>query len=377
MNLFANVHSHLLNFAFIPDDYYKTRVPFSEIFFRSPIIAWLIRMLTWLFPGSKWDRSHEMLKLFKQNIHQVAAQHVEEMKAANILFTAPLMMDVELASFGKKPEIPFVKQVELISGISLKYAGKFLPFIAVDPRRERAADMVEEALEEMGFLGVKFYPPMGYHPSHKSVFNSLTVNEELQRIYTYCHQNQVPITAHCSIDCAYGKEFINNPERLVEVTHPGAWRPVLSDFPQLILNFAHFGGDFPDVEKPESWSSEILRMIDSNQNVYTDLSYHGVTIDSSNSEQYFWKLSELMDKSPNYREKILFGTDWPMTRHTLTEAEYITLYIDELGGQRLEELAYRNVMNFLFPDHQIPRRILRFYEDSGKILPEYLTDYFG
>jgi len=50
--------------------------------------------------------------------------------------------------------------------------------------------------------------------------------------------------------------------------HPGIWRIVLEEFPNLRLNLAHFGGDCSD------WRSRIAQMIDSNKyhNLYTDIS---------------------------------------------------------------------------------------------------------
>jgi len=376
MDGFINVHCHIINFQFIPDTFFKTRAPFREWLYRSSLTRWLARIITFLIPGSEYDRLHEFLSIFKKDINEVAEILLREMKEANIKLSIPLVMDLEYASFNTKPEVPFRHQIQLISQIALQYPGQLLPFVMVDPRRPDAADMITEALERLGYLGVKFYPPFGHHPYHKSFYNEPHVNEELNKIYTYCHQNKIPITTHCTIGGAYGSEVMKYRELEKELTKPSNWRQVLEDFPELHLNLAHFGGDFLDIEKPTSWSYEIKQMIEEFDNVYTDLSYSNKALERETTEQYFQQLNTVLEENSKSKERILFGTDWSMTRHTWTEAEYIAPFNRELNRDTMNQIAVRNPMKFLFPANIIPERINKFMRDNGKSLPTFLTDHF-
>lgn len=376
MDGFINAHCHILNFDFIPDEFFKTRAPFRECLYRSRLTSWLAGVITFLIPGNEYDRLQELLSIFKKDIRTVAEILLKEMEEANIKISVPLMVDLELASFNRKPEIPYRRQMELISQIALEHPGELLPFVMVDPRRSEAAEMTIEGLEKLGFFGVKFYPSFGYHPFHKSSYNESDVNEELRKIYDYCQESKVPITSHCALGGAYGSEVVKDRELEKELNKPSNWRQVLAEFPQLYLNIAHFGGDFLDHENPEAWSYEIIKLIQDFDHVYADLSCNNDAFSKRKAKKYFRYLNNLMDEDEKARERILFGTDWPMTRHTWTENEYITPFRANLAIEKMNQIAVKNSMSFLFPFNKIPERIVKFMRDNGKSLPTFLTNYF-
>lgn len=372
---FINVHCHLLNFRFVPDAFFKARAPVREWMLRRKLIRWLARGVTLLLPGEKYDRLHEVLALMKRDINEVAATLVKEMAEAGIVLATPLMMDLELASFNAKPEIPYRYQVKLVSDIAAKYPGVIMPFIMFDPRRRSASELVKRALEEMGFLGVKMYPSLGYHPDPTSFFNEAEVNEELEEVYQYCESNAIPITAHCSKVSAYSAELIYCPELVLSFTQPSSWTGVLKKYPKLRLNLAHFGGDkdFLARDNSESWTNMIEKLMKDYDNVYADISYHKAALVKETADKYFKILRKLMDDIL-IRNRLLFGTDWLMTRHTWKERDYVAAFIG-LEPAILSQIAFQNPLHFLFPGKKLPPRLQHFLASkniSAGALPPWM-----
>lgn len=374
MSRYINVHCHLINLQFIPNTFFKIRAPIRERLLKRPLTRWLARIATKVMPGKNYDRLHEALDIFNLDIDKVAKVLVDEMDASHIKLAIPLMMDLEHSSYHTKPEIPYRHQIELVSRIALEYPGKIMSFVMVDPRRPNAAKITIKALEKLGFLGIKMYPPLGYHPYFKSFYNEDSVNDELEQIYAYCEQNKVPITVHCSKGGAYGSDIMNYPELRKELTKPSNWRNVLLEFPKLYLNFAHFGGDFLDISKDASWSLTIKKLMEEFENVCTDIAYHDQALQKKTSNNYFDILKKLLNSRSKIKSRILFGTDWSMTRHTWTEKEYISYFSRNLNSKQMNQIALINPLRFLFPTDRIPKRIETFYKNNEKVVPNWLIN---
>lgn len=377
MKRYINIHCHLINFHFIPDAFFKIRAPIREQLLKRCWTRWIAKLITLLIPGKKYNRLHELLSIFKKEINEVAGILIKEMEESGIEMAIPLMMDLEYSSYHKKPEVPYRHQIELISRIAFQYPGKIMPFVMVDPRRVGAAKITIRALEELAFLGIKMYPPLGYHPYHKSFYNDDHVNTELKEIYRYCEKHKIPITAHCSKGGAYSSDIMNYPELRSELTKPSNWREVLKEFPDLYLNLAHFGGDFLNIKNNTAWSFTIKQMIQKFNNVYADLAYNDHALGKKTSKNYFLLLNEILSEDSKVQNKILFGTDWSMTRHTWTEKEYLNHFIDGLDGNLMNQLAIINPMSFLFPSNEIPERIADVFSINNKRIPNWMYKYFS
>jgi predicted TIM-barrel fold metal-dependent hydrolase len=365
MQEFINVHCHLLNFKFIPDAFFRTRTFFlREWLLRQKTTRWFARILFFFVPGKKHDRYHESLAMMDKDIDAVTERFVAEMAKAEIVLATPLMMDLELASFRVKPEAPYRYQVVLISEIAARHPGEIMPFIMFDPRRKGASELIKKALEEMGFLGVKVYPPLGHHPDPLSFLNEAEVNHELAEIYEYCEKESIPVTTHCSAGGAYSGDLMRCRELAQEFAHPSSWRIVLEKYPKLHLNLAHFGGneDFMRIDDPESWSAKILELMKKYDNVYADISYHEPALLEESAGTYFKILEKLMNTN-RVKDRIIFGTDWPMTRHTWTEEDYVGAF-KGFPPKMLQKIAFENPLNFLFPDGKLPPRIESFFRSK-------------
>ena len=160
---------------------------------------------------------------------------------------------------------------------------RVFPFLAVDPRRIGIMKLIEMKVNKGKgvFKGIKMYPPLGYLPTHPN----------LQPIFEYCSQYDVPITLHCSEgglqnfrSANYVKSWEGNNHledfqasdgnKSRYYTAPEKWLPVLSKWPDLRLNFAHFGGGDKLDSGDTGWLEAIINMIRKHPNVYADISYY-------------------------------------------------------------------------------------------------------
>lgn len=215
--------------------------------------------------------------------------------------------------------------VEAVESVNERYGRtRMMPFIAADPRRKDVVDIVIGALESRIFKGVKIYPVMGFTPDDR----------RLHRIYKYCMKNEIPITAHCE------NGGIPGLDDYYHLAHPGYWKSVLLDFPEIKLNLAH------NDRTESSWQPVIANLIMSYPNVYTDVSYDTEMLYMPG--RYFKSIKRMLN-TRKIRERVLYGTDWYMGRCFWTEKSYLkwfTIYSRKIPWCRVE-----------FTDEEIKRMI--------------------
>jgi predicted TIM-barrel fold metal-dependent hydrolase len=205
------------------------------------------------------------------------------------------------------------------------------PFFAVDARRGDVYERMKTAIEKDGFSGVKMYCPNGYSP----------VDPRLDKVYRYCLDNHIPITAHCSyggfatleneVD-VQGAIYADNrvtpyegklkftkkitqhggvEERALALNHPDLWNVVLNKYGGLKLNLAHLG--IRGVDNPDEryeWSNLIIKMMLEHENLYTDLS----CMTDKKAIADLWELASKADKqcrlNLSITDRVMFGTDF-------------------------------------------------------------------
>jgi uncharacterized protein len=374
MTRLINVHCHLLNYEFISASVFKSRSAALEWLLRHRGSAPLFRLAAACMPGRRFRRLDEAAALMKSDIHRVAASLRSEMKEAGIELAVPLMMDMGRTAFVLGPQVPFSFQAKLVSEIALEHFGALMPFVMVDPRRTRALDLLVRCLEQLGFYGVKMYPALGYHPDPDSLYNDPQTNDELRGIYEYCEKHMIPITTHCSPGGAYSDDILRSRQIRSEFTKPWSWTGVLRKYPRLYLNFAHFGQDLVEIRDSKTWAAGIRSLAYEYPHVYADLAYNKSALMPQTAVQFLQALNGIIDSDQVMRDRILFGTDWSMTRHTWREKDYVEPFL-KLGEKKLEKIAFANALDFLFPQRVFPERIARFLNASGKNtadLPEWL-----
>ncbi|MCE4564330.1 hypothetical protein INQ51_08395 [Maribellus sp. CM-23] len=171
----------------------------------------------------------------------------------------------------------YLQQITDLEYLSAKYE-QIKPFFGVDPRREykglvNTVEKLKEKIlaDDALFYGVKLYAPAGFSPTDPVLMGTDTQ----QGVYALCQQHQIPITVHNSnagFACfstileVRGDVLLNNnivkpdkplrfdyrffsrhigeaiEERAKKLNHPQLWEMVLRKYPNLKINFAHFGG---------------------------------------------------------------------------------------------------------------------------------------
>jgi len=282
--------------------------------------------------------------------------------------------------------LTFQGQLDQVVNLRRLYPDSCLPFLSIDPRMGSAEDL--EALvknyigEGLPFVGVKFYPALGYFP----------FDARLKKVYAYCQKNNVPIMTHCTrsgtfylgrFTTAMGiPETIGNPPNIPHsfgnkgnddecdvFLEPMNWRVVLEEFPGLKVCFAHMGGVKEMWIKsnpggPYTWYEDVIGLMAKYENVYTDVSY--TLFDKSKNFRTWDRVADLLKGNANItradlgkldhlatiKDRVMFGTDYFMTEQEDSEAN---LAIDlpnhllrQLGGMDLATpLTKTNVENYL------------------------------
>jgi hypothetical protein len=100
------------------------------------------------------------------------------------------------------------------------HSDRLTGFVTVDPRREFAADLVAEALDDWGMAGLKLHPTSGFHLH----------DAETYRLLQLCADRDVPVLTDSGPISAplYSK-----------YSHPNHVDEVVTDFPDLDLIVAH------------------------------------------------------------------------------------------------------------------------------------------
>jgi predicted TIM-barrel fold metal-dependent hydrolase len=203
------------------------------------------------------DKIRDSLKVFYKSFEKKSEEEVEIFDNAN-----------------------YEQQIADLEYLAEKY-DTIRPFFSVDPRREYKGKVntIENLKQKLlgpdaKFAGVKLYAPAGFSPTDPVLMG----NSTQQGVYGFCVENKIPITVHNS-DAGFaclstilnvrGHVYLNHavtelngpikfhnrlfslrikevsraiPERAKVLNHPKIWALVLEKYPDLTINFAHFGG---------------------------------------------------------------------------------------------------------------------------------------
>ena len=258
-----------------------------------------------------------------------------------------------------------------------------------DGRRPSAFDLVTWAVQEMGFVGVKLYPPMGFLPAgNAEVRQSYPARAEavpdfprrldaaLDKLYAWAAEEGVAVMAHASNSNGAADEYS-------ERANPKGWGPVLERYPSLRLNLAHFGGfegRISDASLEDTWEAAVGRLITEDRGVYADVSYFSEVLREPADGPERRQLAKLMRQflrayDPDLMH-LMYGSDWIMVG---LEEEH-EAYLDRVSqffrqvtddDNQMRRVLAGNAARFLGlgPDDATRRRLDAYYEkhqlDSG------------
>ncbi|MCX6236739.1 MAG: amidohydrolase family protein [Bacteroidia bacterium] len=176
----------------------------------------------------------------------------------------------------------------------IKRKGELYPFVAIDPRRPGIIDTLVSGSFFKGdgrFYGVKLYPRMGFHPQSKP----------MDAVYKYCNDNHLPIIFHCGM----GGFPPSTTWKYFDFGNPLNFEPVVKKYPKLKIDFAHLGSSDPSYD----WAKTIVRLINENDNVYSDLACYTSTDELK-------PMKKLWDANPKLKSRLMFGTDFDVMYFT-------------------------------------------------------------
>jgi predicted TIM-barrel fold metal-dependent hydrolase len=345
------------------------------------------------------DLLQSSIEGFKQMVQDKSKAHadkkscrdIEAFVSDGVEWLSGLVDDVgdvvgDVAEWLKKGFVSKWKDVEMSKGyeqhmedlmeLQKKNKGTVFPFLAIDPRRPGAINLLTEYnLVSNGgpFYGVKLYPALGYLPSHPN----------LMPVYAYCTEHSIPVSAHCSsggfptrakkihvwgINVPEGQEtgekiegypvrfsgeHAEDPSQYFG--HPDQWRPVLEEYAShgLRVNLCHFGGensvrDFAEGKKEGGeWTHRILELMhEYPENVYVDTAYHTL---AESVESIRAILRDYSQAYPVIQKNLMFGTDYVMIQIE-KNLDGIEEYFSRFKGLieiDCPRIAYENPKRFL------------------------------
>ncbi|MDD4083724.1 MAG: amidohydrolase [Sphaerochaetaceae bacterium] len=202
------------------------------------------------------------------------------------------------------------------------------------------------------FYGVKIYPPLGTNPWPEGNKEEM---EKVNIIYDFCQSEKIPIITHCD-----NQGFKGLPPKVSDLyTCPKTWEKVLKNYPNLYLDFAHVGYQYniqDDIStqhwylKPpplkNEWFLDIIRLIKTYPNVYTDLSFTGTM------KGFYIQLMHHLSKDddcPWLLSKILFGSDFSVNLIKVSSyLEYYNIFdCSFINDEIINQFASRNPQEFL------------------------------
>jgi uncharacterized protein len=209
---------------------------------------------------------------------------------------------------------------------------RMIGFLSIDPTGDGWLEELEAGHQLYGMRGIKLLPMYaGFYPQ----------DEQLDPLWRYASQHQLPVLLHT------GTTFVANAP--IDCTLPRHLDVVARRFPEVKIILAHLG---------HPYEGETVAVIRKHSNLFADVSalvYRP------------WQLfhSLMLVHEYNVWEKILFGTDFPVTTvaetvnglRSLTEVKMDRF---TLPKEQIERLIYRDTLRLLgladFRDRSVARR---------------------
>lgn len=343
----TNCHIHLFTARHVPEDYpYR----WLRLFKRWPSLirglAWVAALVGQHPAAEKLRRLHRFQQEAQEASQQDILQNVRLHYPSNTRF---VVLPMEMSAFGYgRPRDSLTAQHDELAELARhpQLGASVVPFATIDPRADPQAQEMWRAIDHHGFKGVKIYPRLGFAPDHPVL---------MQHVYPRMQAQGLPLMTHCSRG---GVQGLHLPDHFADLyTEPEAYSDVMTQFPDLRICLAHFGGQrdwaaYVNPDKPNpyqdeyarNWQVAIRRMIDSPDwpGLWTDVSY---TLFQFEDYVPFLRLFLLGEDEWNerLRRRVLFGSDFYMTRQEeLSEKAVCFRLRNALGDEVFRRIAEEN-----------------------------------
>ena len=197
-------------------------------------------------------------------------------------------------------EVPY----ESVHKVCSEYPDRFSGLAGIDPfRGMQGLRDLENAVNEMGFVGAHLYPHWcELPPNHRKYYP----------YYAKCSELGIPIMMQVGHNLVYSRK-----RRLPSVGRPIYLDQVAIDFPELKLIGIHIG--IP-------WTEEMISMCWKHENVFTAGDAYAPK---------YWPESYVHYANSYGQKKVLFGTDWPVIDPVRAVEEFNQLNFRESASQRI------------------------------------------
>ena len=197
-------------------------------------------------------------------------------------------------------EVPY----ESVHKVCSEYSDRFSGLAGIDPfRGMQGLRDLENAVNEMGFVGAHLYPHWcELPPNHRKYYP----------YYAKCSELGIPIMMQVGHNLVYSRK-----RRLPSVGKPIYLDQVAIDFPELKLIGIHIG--IP-------WTEEMVSMCWKHENVFTAGDAYAPK---------YWPESYVHYANSYGQKKVLFGTDWPVIDPVRAVEEFNQLNFRESASQRI------------------------------------------
>ncbi len=251
---------------------------------KVPSRLWLEALVQFGVAVSGRDEERVRRKILEGQCDTSGDLLVHDMDEAGIDKAVILVIDVGLfAGVGVDDAVSLEEQHRIFAKAVERHPDRLIAFAGVDPRRPDAVKLIERAVKEWDFKGLKLFTPAGFYPNDKCAY----------LVYTACQNLGIPVWVHSGTELA---PFAMTSTRAVLLDE------VAAHFPELKIVIAHAG---------ELWWREAAQVARTKPNVSVDISAWQFVL-LHNPLRFYKELRDLIDIAGVSR--VMFGSDWPATR---------------------------------------------------------------
>jgi len=257
-------------------------------------------------------RREKIADLYHQKLQDPLCDELAaEMERAGIAKSILLVPDFTWTL--KDSRLTIAESFEKHRAVLERHPGKFEVFGGVDPRwGADGVALFERSLTEMGFRGMKVYPPCGFSASDPMMFP----------FYELCAAHRVPVVVHIGP---------TSPALSFENAYPFQVDEAARRFPTVNFILAH--GSI-------SFTEECAMLCAFRPNVFLDISAFQMSL---RREGTSGSVRAAVSRGINH--KILFATDWPVYRlqgDQQSFVEAVTAVLTEVSDAEREMILHGN-----------------------------------
>lgn len=257
----VDAHCHIASLDFIPPSFLDGLVANARLSLEAQGVPATAQRIESMYLTRLDDRDCDEL--------------VAEMDEAGIAQSVLLAADFTYAV--KDCRLSIAEILDHHAKVVARHPGRLVAFAGVDHRWGKdGLDLFEHAIRDLGFGGMKLYPPCGFSPSDRALYP----------FYEIAAAWRIPVLMHVGGTC---------PDLSFETASPVLLDQAARDFPALDFILAHGS---------VSYAEDCAMMAAFRPNVYIDVSGY------QSADLMF--LEQLIRR--NFSHKVLFGTDWPFFR---------------------------------------------------------------